>query len=193
MTRATAGSTAATADGLWDFSLAFYAQPGVAEACIGLQDEYGLDVNVVLCALYAGLRDIDLDRHDCAGLERAVRAWRRQAVVPLRKIRRSIRSMLDAMPDPAREAYEAVKQAELTAERAQQARMEQWLARRRSSAAPVSPGPSAVADSAHSSGQGTDDCCAKNLEAYLCARRCARDAALDAHLRTLQDALRPPG
>ena len=36
----------------WDFSLAFYAMPGVADACLQLQDGCGADVNVLLFLLY---------------------------------------------------------------------------------------------------------------------------------------------
>ncbi|MCG8546534.1 MAG: TIGR02444 family protein, partial [Alphaproteobacteria bacterium] len=31
----------------WNFSLRAYARPGVADACIRLQDRYGVDVNVL--------------------------------------------------------------------------------------------------------------------------------------------------
>ena len=37
----------------WDFSLDFYAGPGAKEACLALQDEHGLDVNLVLLAAWA--------------------------------------------------------------------------------------------------------------------------------------------
>ena len=40
--------------GLWRFSCAFYAQPGVSEALIALQDRAGLDVNLILFALWQG-------------------------------------------------------------------------------------------------------------------------------------------
>jgi uncharacterized protein (TIGR02444 family) len=31
----------------WEFSLAFYAEPGVAPACLAMQDLEGVDVNLV--------------------------------------------------------------------------------------------------------------------------------------------------
>ena len=37
----------------WTFSLRIYGQPGVPPACLTLQDEHGVDVNVLLFALYA--------------------------------------------------------------------------------------------------------------------------------------------
>ena len=36
----------------WQFSLAFYRQPGVADACIRLQEEAGVDVNLLLFLLW---------------------------------------------------------------------------------------------------------------------------------------------
>ena len=42
-------------EALWRFSLAFYARPGVAEALIALQDRAGLDVNLMLFALWLGV------------------------------------------------------------------------------------------------------------------------------------------
>ena len=173
----------------WEFSLAFYARPGVAEACVGLQDEYALDVNVLLLALYAGRRHIALGAADFASLERTVRAWRRQAVVPLRRVRRGIRPMLQAMPGIAREAYDAVKQAELADERVQQACMEQWLTAR-GGPADACAGPAGTEGVDGRSGQAADLCCVSNLDAYLRSRRRARDAGLDARLQVLREALR---
>ena len=34
---------------------ALYAQPGVADACLKLQDEFGLDVNLVLFCIWSRL------------------------------------------------------------------------------------------------------------------------------------------
>ena len=36
----------------WRFSLGFYRQPGVADACIALQDGCGVDVNILLFFLW---------------------------------------------------------------------------------------------------------------------------------------------
>src|SRR6516225_4179160 len=42
-------------EGLWRFSLAFYARPGVSEALIALQDRARCDVNLMLFALWLGV------------------------------------------------------------------------------------------------------------------------------------------
>ena len=43
----------------WAFALAIYARPGVAEACLTLQNEAGLDVMLLLTTTFANpLRDV---------------------------------------------------------------------------------------------------------------------------------------
>ena len=39
----------------WRFSLSLYRMDGVPPACIALQDGHGLDVNIMLFALVAGI------------------------------------------------------------------------------------------------------------------------------------------
>jgi len=41
--------------GLWRFSVAFYARPGISGALIALQDRAGVDVNLMLFALWLGV------------------------------------------------------------------------------------------------------------------------------------------
>ena len=46
----------------WDFSVGTYRRPGVADACLSLQDRYGLDVNVLLLLLLVRLHARVSDR-----------------------------------------------------------------------------------------------------------------------------------
>lgn len=102
---------------LWSFSLAVYARPGVAAACLDLQDRLGQDVNLLLFAAWAGrdcaarLTAEDLDR-----IDGAVAGWRDGMVRPLRALRRQAKT-----EDPA--LYKRLKAAELEAERVQQDRL----------------------------------------------------------------------
>ena len=41
-------------DNFWDFSLAIYRLPGVADRLIALQDDYDADVNLVLFCCWCG-------------------------------------------------------------------------------------------------------------------------------------------
>lgn len=105
----------AETEAFWQFSLAIYARPGVAERCLALQDGAGRDVNLLLLALYAGLRlGRRLDAADFAALEEAVADWTAQVTAPLRAVRRALKPLAD---DPAIAALrETAQGAELDAE-----------------------------------------------------------------------------
>jgi len=105
----------------WRFSLGFYRVPGVAEACIRLQDEAGVDVNVLFFLLWQASLARAFTRDDVAGVEARIAPWREQVVVPLRAIRRQIKTPPPAIEAGTAEAYRTkVKGLELEAERLQQ-------------------------------------------------------------------------
>src|SRR5229473_6289231 len=92
-------STSGAAQGLclWRFSRAFYARPGVSEALIALQDGAGLDVNLILFALWRGVSGRSrLSNAEIATAERSARPITAAIVVPLRALRRQLRSDPDA-------------------------------------------------------------------------------------------------
>ena len=43
--------------GIWDWALEAYAQPGVPEACLALQDAHGQNTSLLLWAVYAEVKD----------------------------------------------------------------------------------------------------------------------------------------
>lgn len=101
---------------LWDFSLDFYGQGGVAPACLALQDETGADVNLVLYLLWCGASDRALDAGAVAAADARIAPWRAAVVEPLRAVRR----VLKASPFAkfGSEAYRGrIKAVELEAER----------------------------------------------------------------------------
>jgi uncharacterized protein (TIGR02444 family) len=105
----------------WRFSLRFYRMPGVADACIALQDEAGVDVNLLLFLLWNARMDRVLSRADVEGLESRVAEWRDRVVIPLRDVRRQLKSPPDLVDKSAAEALRTrIKHAELEAERLQQ-------------------------------------------------------------------------
>ena len=103
----------------WDFSLALYAKPGVAESCLRLQDGLGLDVNLLLYACWTAARGGERPSPD--GWRRLVdetAVWRSQVVEPLRSVRRFLK---DAEATPwSTGLRERVKALELDAEHAEQ-------------------------------------------------------------------------
>jgi uncharacterized protein (TIGR02444 family) len=108
----------------WRFSLQFYRLPGVAEACIKLQEEAGVDVNLLLFLLWHGAQGRRLSGHEVARLEQEIAAWRNRAVIPLRAIRRALKPPPGLVEPGAAEAFRTrIKAVELEAERLQQEAM----------------------------------------------------------------------
>jgi len=107
------------AESFWDFSLALYARPGVAPACLVLQDRHAKDVIIALYCCWLGASGRGrIDRAEIAAAEAAARPWREQVVEPLRRTRHALK------PVPGAAAfYERMKAIELDAERAAQARL----------------------------------------------------------------------
>ncbi|MCQ4633542.1 TIGR02444 family protein [Shinella sp. CPCC 100929] len=103
---------------LWDFALDFYRREGVAMACLELQDRGNVDVNVLIHALWRTvIREETLEQGDIEAADAHVAAWREEVVLPLRAIRRRLKSGPAPAPDKATEKLrDRVKAAELDAE-----------------------------------------------------------------------------
>jgi uncharacterized protein (TIGR02444 family) len=125
---------------LWEFALATYGCPGVDGACLALQDEFGLDVNVILLCLWLGR-----DGHDIAPvLDRILEVsdeWQ-AAIVPLRTGRRVLKEIIARRATPGEgdslaAARERIKACELDVERGE---IEELGALAPAGAAPIRPG-----------------------------------------------------
>ena len=100
--------------GLWDETLKAYGQPGVPEACLTLQDDYGQNTSLLLWAVWAETADPAL----LARAADVARRWDGLALTPIREIRRALKPAFDGVADAPREALrEDVKAVELRAER----------------------------------------------------------------------------
>jgi uncharacterized protein (TIGR02444 family) len=107
-------------DAFWQFSLAFYARPGIASACLALQDAHGRDVNLALYCCWLGASG--RGRLDTAGLakaEAAIAPWRSEVIEKLRGARRAIKAAGAAHAS----LYAALKAVELQSEHAAQHRL----------------------------------------------------------------------
>lgn len=129
---------------LWRHSLRLYAMPGVERACLWLQERCGADVNLLLLCCWLTSQGRPADRRFLAGAMAGVAAWRREAIEPLRRVRRRLRRGVPGVPPgwsaPARARTQA---AELAAEK-----VEQLLLARRAARLPrKSAGPPGGADS----------------------------------------------
>jgi uncharacterized protein (TIGR02444 family) len=105
----------------WRFSLRFYRRPGVADACIALQDGCGVDVNILLFLLWLATErrcaHLDVVQMVCA----TAAPWRDDVVAPLRGIRRRLKEGSGLVERSAAEQFRArIKAVELEAERLQQ-------------------------------------------------------------------------
>ena len=108
----------------WRFSLRFYRQPKVADACIALQEQAGVDVNLLLFLLWHATQRRALSQADVAELERRIGAWRNMTVVPLRTMRRALKSPPALVAGAGAELFRTkIKAIELEAERLQQEAM----------------------------------------------------------------------
>ena len=108
----------------WQFSVKFYAVPGVAPACIALQDLAGVDVNLLFFLLWNAALGRTLSGPEVKELDHMVGVWRNTAVIPLREIRRALKSpQMILAPDVTAVFRNRIKAAELEAERLQQEAM----------------------------------------------------------------------
>jgi uncharacterized protein (TIGR02444 family) len=108
----------------WQFSIKFYAMPGVAPACIALQDEAGVDVNLLFFLLWNATLGRTLTNVEVEELDQMIGAWRNTAVIPLRELRRALKTPPAMLtPDVAETFRNRIKAAELEAERLQQEAM----------------------------------------------------------------------
>ena len=108
----------------WRFSLRLYRLPGVAEACIKLQEDAGCDVNLLLFLLWHAVHGRRLATQEIERLEQDIAPWRDRTVVPLRAVRRALKSPPALVEAGTTEAFRTrIKAVELEAERLQQEAM----------------------------------------------------------------------
>ena len=97
----------------WNWALAAYDRPGVAEACLALQDDHGQQTAYLLWAAWASPSEVALAH----GAELA-RHWEAAILGPVRQSRRALKTPLAPVDDDARLAVrEEVKAVELNLER----------------------------------------------------------------------------
>ena len=108
----------------WRFSLRFYRRPGVADACIVLQDGCGVDVNVLLFFLWLAVARRCISPAAAKAVCAKVAPWRDEVVVPLRTLRRRLKDGSLLVEPGATELFRIkIKAIELESERLQQEEM----------------------------------------------------------------------
>ena len=115
-----------------DFSSAVYTAPGVEEECLSLQDDHGVDVNILLFYAYAAVvTQVLLNAQDLANIDQEVAGLRDGVIVPLRTCRRAMKQGIAVLPpEQAAKAQllrDRVKDIELAAEYLEQDGLVAWL------------------------------------------------------------------
>jgi uncharacterized protein (TIGR02444 family) len=120
----TQSATPAQGSPFWRFSLRLYRAPGAGDACIALQEEAGVDVNLLLFLLWQATERRVLTAADVKALDETIGGWRDTAVIPLRNVRRALKSSPGLVAPNTAEAFRTrIKAVELEAERLQQEAM----------------------------------------------------------------------
>ena len=107
---------------LWIFSLGVYGKPGVAPACLVLQERYRLDINLLLFSAWAGAAHGHVfGDSERARIFAAVGGWHREMVRGLRSLRTRLKEVPPPAPGRETEGLRSlVKKGELDAERIEQ-------------------------------------------------------------------------
>jgi uncharacterized protein (TIGR02444 family) len=94
------------------FALDLYGRAGVAPACLRLQEKTALNVNLLLFSAWfgAGLRR-ELSPQIAAAAQERVEAWHRDIVLPLRAVRRRLKTGPSPAPNAATGALRGTVQS----------------------------------------------------------------------------------
>ncbi|MEY4880489.1 MAG: hypothetical protein RJB62_1958 [Pseudomonadota bacterium] len=114
----------------WRYSLAVYGNEGVPAELIALQDAHDIDVNVALFCLWLGHEvGLRLTAEQLDSICARCIDWNAETVVPMRGVRRYLKSGTAVQPvaQRAAELRTQVKRLELLAEQIEQAILYDWF------------------------------------------------------------------
>jgi uncharacterized protein (TIGR02444 family) len=117
-------ASAPQANPFWTFSLGYYRGAGVSEACLELQDNSGVDVNVVLFLLWQATQKRRFAAVQVKALAEKVGPWQIDVIGPIRGVRRMLKGNAPLLDKGSAELFRTkIKAIELEAERLQQEAM----------------------------------------------------------------------
>jgi uncharacterized protein (TIGR02444 family) len=112
------------ANPFWSFSLGYYRGTGVSEACLELQDNCDVDVNVVLFLLWQATQKRCFAAVQVKALAEKVGPWQIDVIGPIRQLRRMLKGNAPLLDKGAAELFRTkIKAIELESERLQQEAM----------------------------------------------------------------------
>ena len=106
----------------WDFSLAVYGTEGVPAACLGLQERYRIDVNLLLWCLWCGEAGYPaLTPEALAETESGIGDWHQNVVRHMRWLRQHLKTPYDLVDDDLQQSLRArLQKIEIDAEHLEQ-------------------------------------------------------------------------
>ena len=103
---------------LWDWAVAAYAAPDVADACLALQDHHEQNVPLLLWLAWVAQSGRRPDEETIEAACDTARAWDSVVVAPLRAVRRTLKAPVPDIDDGPRESVRnRIKALELEAEK----------------------------------------------------------------------------
>lgn len=103
---------------LWDWAVAAYAAPDVADACLALQDHHEQNVPLLLWSAWVAQTGRRPDEDTIEAACDTARAWDSVVVAPLRAVRRTLKAPVPDIDDGPRESVRnRIKALELEAEK----------------------------------------------------------------------------
>ncbi|WP_438852678.1 TIGR02444 family protein [Brevundimonas nasdae] len=103
---------------LWDWAVAAYAAPDVADACLALQDHHEQNVPLLLWSAWVAQTGRRPDEDTIEAACDTARAWDGVVVAPLRAVRRTLKAPVPDIDDGPRESVRnRIKALELEAEK----------------------------------------------------------------------------
>ena len=112
---------------LWEFSLELYGRPGVQSACLSLQEDMGMDVNILLYCCWRG----PMETEELESLMTKLGPWQRGVVSGLRTVRQLIKPMIKDLSEHSEVVAQLrtkIAGLELEAEKLQQSIMMHFAA-----------------------------------------------------------------
>ena len=123
-------------ESFWDFSVRTYRTPGVPDACLSLQNDHGVDVNMLLYCYWIGAAIGEFDGELFNRASEFSARWAENVVIPLRDARTWMKHTgcdSDAVPTAScMELREEIKTIEFAAEKMQQEVLESMVSVERS-------------------------------------------------------------
>jgi uncharacterized protein (TIGR02444 family) len=106
----------------WRFSIAVYAEPGVATECLTLQHGWNINVNALLfCAWLGSAKQIVATDENLSAIDACVRQWHGAVVEPLRAVRQAMKPMPEMTEAAVQTLRADIARLELRAEQIEQA------------------------------------------------------------------------